>query len=870
MSFPPGTKLDSYEILSLLGAGGMGEVYRARDAGLRREVAIKVLPSFVSQNPDRLRRFEQEAQATAALNHPNILHIYQFGMFDGAPYLVYELLEGETLRQQLDRGPVPIRRAIEIAVQVAHGLSAAHDKGIVHRDLKPENLFVLKEGRIKILDFGLAKLMQAAPEPSDSGDGSDLTRGTDPGQVMGTASYMAPEQVRGHALDHRADIFAFGAILYEMLTGRRAFKRSTSAETMSAILNEDPAGVSQITQTVPPALQRVVYRCLEKNPAQRFQSASDLAFALESLSESGSTGAYSAGKPAPGKVRRLLPWAAGGLMLALLVSGSYLYVKRNRHIPFEHFSIQRAMDSEHVRLTAISPDGKYLASIVEDPSRVQSLIVRQIATNTEAAILKDPAYHYRGVYFSPDDSYVYLWIAALGNPPPNRDDVYRISVLGGAPERVLQGSDGPLSFIDGGQRLCIYRENDTANAFQFLSTSAEGGDEKVLASGRSPLPEQTACDATGSLAILEDELGEVEVLDFAAGTRRKLISLAGYGGYLTDPHWLPGNSGMFGIVRREPTFFGQLAYISYPDGKLREITNDLSSYGGISLTGDGRTIATRQTDANDKFSVLNLAEPSHLEDHGPAGLRHFSWIDNQTIVASDAMSTLRMINLSSDEAPTLHPIKDHWFIEPDLCGSDSFVSVGGTLNQSMMRIYKMNRDGSQATELTHGPYDVYPVCTNDGKWLFYADNHGPEHPVIMRLSMSGGQTGGTAVQIAANGGRFRLSSDGKLMATIYIDGQPHLEIYSTDTLKKLQSFALPHGFFHSIAFSPDNKAVYYPTMTGPDSTIWLQPLDSPNAVKVTSLPGKQVEWMRLSPDGTRMGLILESPQSEAVLLRETK
>ena len=288
MTLTPGTKLDGYEILGPLGAGGMGEVYRARDPVLKREVAIKVLPAYVSQDPDRLRRFEQEAQAAAALNHPNILAVHHFGTFEGAPYLVSELLEGSTLGQLLARGPLPVRKAIDYGIQIAHGLAAAHEKGIVHRDLKPENIFVTKDGRVKILDFGLAKLTQPRPQLAD-GPTVTLQERTEPGMVLGTVGYMSPEQVRGKTADHRADIFAFGAILYEMLTGKRAFRKPTSAETMTAILNEDPPGISQIAPGTPPALLRIVHRCLEKNPEQRFQSASDLAFALEALSDSGSS-----------------------------------------------------------------------------------------------------------------------------------------------------------------------------------------------------------------------------------------------------------------------------------------------------------------------------------------------------------------------------------------------------------------------------------------------------------------------------------------------------------------------------------------------------------------------------------------------------
>src|SRR5579864_7597694 len=234
MALTPGSKLGPYEIQSSLGAGGMGEVYRARDSRLKREVAIKVLPQALSLDADRLRRFEQEALATAALNHPNILAVFDIGASEGAPYVVSELLEGETLRERLRTGPIPVRKALDYAVQIARGLAAAHEKGIIHRDLKPENLFITKDGRVKILDFGLAKLTQA--EPSAQTSLPTLTHVTEAGVVMGTAGYMSPEQVRGIAVDARSDIFAFGAILYEMLSGKRAFRGDTAAATMSAIL----------------------------------------------------------------------------------------------------------------------------------------------------------------------------------------------------------------------------------------------------------------------------------------------------------------------------------------------------------------------------------------------------------------------------------------------------------------------------------------------------------------------------------------------------------------------------------------------------------------------------------------------------------
>lgn len=308
-----GARLGDYEIQSLLGAGGMGEVYRARDLRLRRDVAVKVLPTFFSSDNERMRRFEQEAQAAAALNDPNILAVFQMGTYEGAPYLVSELLEGDTLRVQISRGPMMARKAIEYGVQIAHGLASAHDKGIIHRDLKPENLFATRDGRIKILDFGLAKLKQ--PEPNRQHGAPTAGVATEPGMVMGTAGYMSPEQVRGKEVDHRTDIFAFGAILYEMLTGKRAFHKTTSVDTMSAILNEEPAPVSQVAQNVPPALQRTVHRCLEKSPERRFQSASDLAFALEALSDSQATPLPTKAEHRPAKSG----WRLAGLSTAAVM-----------------------------------------------------------------------------------------------------------------------------------------------------------------------------------------------------------------------------------------------------------------------------------------------------------------------------------------------------------------------------------------------------------------------------------------------------------------------------------------------------------------------------------------------------------------------
>ncbi len=448
MSVQPGARLGPYEIVAPLGAGGMGEVHRARDPRLGRDVAIKVLPAAFSADADRLRRFEQEARAAAALNHPNILAVHDIGTHDGAPYIVSELLEGETLRERLARGTaasgsasapggLSVRKAIDHAIQIAHGLSGAHDKGIVHRDLKPENLFVTADGRVKILDFGLAKLR---PDLAPSGGGTGLPTeavGTQPGMLLGTMGYMAPEQVRGHQADHRSDIFAFGAVLYEMLSGQRAFRGATAADTISAILDKDPQDLPVVERHIPPALERIVDRCLEKSPSARFQTASDLAFALEALSSHSDRSEASGvvAGPAPARPsRERLAWGVAALLAVstaiAFALGAMGYFTRPRlerayrsTVLLPEKAVYTSVGTPAYRL-GMSPDGSrvsFVAAMDGQPPRLwvrplDALSAQPLAGTEQAA----------GPFWSPDSRFIAYFttpltslkkIDAAGGPP---------------------------------------------------------------------------------------------------------------------------------------------------------------------------------------------------------------------------------------------------------------------------------------------------------------------------------------------------------------------------------------------------------------------------------------------------------------------
>ena len=438
----------------------MGEVYRARDTRLGRDVAIKVLPEALADDADRLRRFEQEARTIAALNHPNILGIHDIGAYDGAPFLVSEFLEGQTLRVKLVTGPLPVRLANEYALGIAHGLAAAHEKGIVHRDLKPENVFVTRDGRIKVLDFGLAKLVR--PDENHETALTLTSPATLPGLVMGTVGYMSPEQVRGDPIDARSDIFSFGAVFYEMLTGKRAFKRETSAETMTAILREEPAELSGTGWQGPLELQRILSRCLEKDVARRFQSASDLAFAIESLSGTStrtstgtSTGISTAKRVSQPKAKLKRAWIPWVIAAAVLMGTAVWEMVRPAAAPvnpLEKAHFTRVTDFESVE-AAISPDGRFVA-FISDHDGPFDVWLTQVGTGHlinltqgKAGPLPGPL---RSVGFSGDGSEIWIGGGDVGLR------LRLMPLTGGAPRNFLGEDTANLAWSPDGERIVYH------------------------------------------------------------------------------------------------------------------------------------------------------------------------------------------------------------------------------------------------------------------------------------------------------------------------------------------------------------------------------------------------------------------------------
>jgi len=581
----------------------MGEVYRARDTRLGREVALKILPESFARDADRLRRFEQEARAVAALNHPNILAIHDIGEHDGTPFIVSELLEGNSLRAELESGPLPPRRAAEYAVQIAQGLAAAHNKNIIHRDLKPENIFVTKEGRVKILDFGLAKV---APN-AGSGESAGLTLTSSPteaGVVMGTAGYMAPEQVRGSAIDSRTDIFAFGAVLYEMLSGRRAFHRDTAAETMTAILKEDPPEISEMAHPVPPGLERIVRRCLEKQPEQRFQSAKDLAFALEALSGTSSrTAPETAIKGRTGTSRSVVVAVVAALCLALGAAIAW-YLKPGAAPPpsFARVSFHRG----EVLRSRFAPDGKtvfYSAKlnggepdtyvIREDyPESVSAglhgALLLAISRQGQMAVLMRPQYYAH-----------YQWAGTLATSPMG----------GGAPRELLEHVFD-ADWSPDGNDLAVIDVTDNKWRLEYPVG-------KVLVEGDNWISDARVSPDGKQVALFRhppniDDRGEVVVVDRTGHLR----SLSTGWESLEGLAWAPS---------------GKEIWFSAAE------SGEQYCIHAVGLSGKARTVycgtaPTRIHDISSSGRVLLSTEEHRttmaLVEHGSSEERDLSWLDN--------------------------------------------------------------------------------------------------------------------------------------------------------------------------------------------------------------------------------------------------
>jgi eukaryotic-like serine/threonine-protein kinase len=875
-----GRTIDHYRILEKLGGGGMGVVYKAEDTKLHRFVALKFLPEEWSKDRQALERFQREARAAAALNHPNILAVFQMGTYRGAPYLVSELLEGETLREQMKRGAMPARKVMDYAVQMARGLATAHEKGIVHRDLKPENLFATRDGRLKILDFGLAKLLQRKVTASSTLP--TLSHETELGVVMGTVGYMSPEQVRGQATDARSDIFSFGAVLYEMLTGKRAFQRPTSADTLSAILNEDPPGISQLLPAVPPGLERVVHRCLEKHPEQRFQSASDLGFALDSLSDlpgEREVRKSSEGKWARMRIRVATLAVAAAVVLIAAFALYRLVGLRPQGAPFRAMRFTQLTTSGKAGTPAISPDGKYVAYVSGEPGD-QSLWVRQVATRSDIQIVPAAEVTYGGLTFSHDGNYIYYvdwrksaWAATA----------YRVPTLGGESRKVVDNIIGVVTLSPDDQRLAFVRSR--AGDWELIVANSDGSGERKVAARNPAIPSAGGPAWSPDGRVIAVGVGStsaygVSIFDVEGGREKALGSQ--HWSAVDRLAWLPDGSGL--IMDAYDSSSGQwvqLWELTYPGGEARRITNDLSSYNDVGgITTDSHTLVTMRYEPASSVWIAPAGDPGRgkqiaSSSDGYDGIGGLAWtLDGKLIYFSAAGGNPDFWIMQADGGHA-RPLATGpgYKVSPSAC-SDGRTIIFASLGA----IWRIDTDGGKLRQLAQCPMWGDPSCSPDSKSVVFSSVQSGKW-ILWKVSIDGGNP---TVLTDLESRNPTVSPDGKWIACIYYADKAnydHRKIaiipFEGGPPAKIVDFqrasVSPLSLDGGLKWTPDGHALTYLDFRKGASNIWRQPLDGGPPKQLTDFDkGGQVLSFAWSRDGRQLAMARGTSKSDVVLITNSK